>query len=192
MSGASTYKMIVALCLLSAAGCGAPKAPSPEAAPDPGTPEARNFDPLAYAQDTVPLKPVPSADATTLVGQVRLYPGDERLFGDTLANKGSRQIFRVQLLTADTYSDGRHALLVAQEIFDRPVSLDYEVPYYKLRVGDFPSRAAADAYLEKAKAAGYDHAWVIVAMGGVKQAPDAYESTVDTLGTTNATTREGR
>lgn len=89
------------------------------------------------------------------------------------------QVFRVQLLTSKAYSESRHAVSVAEEIFDQLVYLDYEVPYYKVRVGDFGSRELAVEYQMKAKAAGYPSCWVVVVNVGVKEAPMVYDDLVD-------------
>ncbi len=87
------------------------------------------------------------------------------------------QAYRIQLYTSKLYGEARHELRVAQEIFDRPVFLDYEVPYYKIRVGSFADRDKADEYLQRVKAAGYSTAWVVIVNVGVKEAAPLYRDT---------------
>lgn len=87
----------------------------------------------------------------------------------------NHQAYRVQLLTTKLYGEARKAERVAHEIFDQPVYVDYEVPYYKLRVGSFASREDAEQYQLRAKAAGYGNAWVVLVMVDVKQAPPLYD-----------------
>ena len=71
------------------------------------------------------------------------------------------QAYRVQLFSSKVYGESREAKKVADEIFDRPVFMDYEVPYYKIRVGNFSDRDKADEYALRAKSAGYTNAWVV-------------------------------
>ncbi len=86
----------------------------------------------------------------------------------------NHQAYRIQLFTSKLYGEARHTLRVAGEIFDRPVFLDYEVPYYKVRVGSFSSRDEAEDYQQRVRAAGYPEAWVVMVNVGVPQAPLLY------------------
>jgi hypothetical protein len=131
-------------------------------------------DPLGLPQDTVPISRLigqtSSVTHTRLVRPAKIFAAGDEIGQDSLA----AQAFRVQLAMIDTYSDARHALAVAQEIFDQPVSLDYEVPYYKLRVGEFLTRTEAEMYQQRARGAGYPNAWVMVATVSVKQIEPLY------------------
>lgn len=69
--------------------------------------------------------------------------------------------FRIHLLTSNMIGDARAASQIAEELFDQPVQIDYEVPYYKLRVGEFANRRMAEEYLIGVKRAGYPKAWVV-------------------------------
>ncbi|KAA3631564.1 MAG: SPOR domain-containing protein [Calditrichaeota bacterium] len=71
------------------------------------------------------------------------------------------QAYRIQLFSSKVYGESRKAKKVADEIFDRPVFMDYEVPYYKIRVGNFSDREKAEEYALRAKSAGYSNAWVV-------------------------------
>jgi hypothetical protein len=131
-------------------------------------------DPLSLAQDTVPvsslLRQGLASSSTRLVPPSKIFSAGDALGGDSLG----AQVFRVQLNMIDVYSEARRALAVAQEIFDQPVTLDYEVPYYKLRVGEFPTRREAEMYQQKARGAGYGNAWVMVATASAKQIEPLY------------------
>ena len=85
------------------------------------------------------------------------------------------QAFRIQILTSKVYGDVRRAKMVAEEIFDRPVYLDYEVPYYKIRVGSFADRDNAEDYLQQVRMAGYNDAWVVVTNVAVKSLSPLYD-----------------
>ncbi|MBN2226240.1 MAG: SPOR domain-containing protein [candidate division Zixibacteria bacterium] len=81
---------------------------------------------------------------------------------DSIADEQNRyESYRIQLFTSKTYGPAVHERAVADEVFDQVTWLDYEVPYYKVRVGDFDDREAAEAYLPAVKEAGYPTAWVV-------------------------------
>jgi hypothetical protein len=145
--------------------------------------DSREFDPLELPQDrqiipdenpqtgaisggTMIVETRPRADDSTLE-QIGTVPGA----ADTLNN----QVYRVQLFTSQYYNEARQALDVAEEIFDQPVFVDYEVPYFKVRVGNFASRLDAENYQQKAREVGYTSAWVVVVNLNVKEPAPLYE-----------------
>ena len=148
-----------------------------------GTYETTRFDPLELSADreVVPSKhphtgsfsnPFVSVEPTTIATDsidiaVETVPDDV----DTVYN----QAYRVQIHTTKVYGEARYALKIAEEIFDRPVTIDYEVPYFKVRVGRFSNREEAEEYSMKVKAAGYTNAWVVMVNVNVKQAAPLYE-----------------
>jgi cell division septation protein DedD len=147
--------------------------------------DERGFDPLELPVDReiVPLEnpqPGPISGEDSL-----LSPGAQTLSEDTSATPEvntseaidtlNSQVYRVQLFTSTIYGEARQAAVVAEEIFDRPVVVDFEVPYFKVRVGAFGSRDDAEVYQQKARAAGYDNAWVVIATTNVRKAPSMYE-----------------
>lgn len=105
------------------------------------------------------------ADSTS---EVLPRPVQEEL--DALHN----QVYRIQLFTTKLYGSAQQELSIAEEIFDQPVYLDYEVPYFKIRVGNFTDREQAEDYLQRVKAAGYPKAWVVMVTVGVKEVAPLY------------------
>lgn len=85
------------------------------------------------------------------------------------------QAYRVQLFSSKVFGESRKAKQVAEEIFDRPVFMDYEVPYYKVRVGNFADREQAEEYQMRAKSAGYTNAWVVVVTVNIKETTPMYD-----------------
>ncbi len=154
-------------------------------------PLIENFDPLELSRDTVSI-PIQMVQAARLAeakqsDSIRLAAQRQSsLQAGDLGDSARYQSFRVQLSTSETYGESRHALQVAEEIFDQPVFLDYDIPYFKLRVGEFRTRSEADLYALKAKAAGYSNAWVVTVNVSVRQAPPLYdqspEDAPDSLG----------
>lgn len=154
------------VCLL-AAGCMRPQAPPEEQAksPEPVS-QVPAFDPLGLPQDTINIPAQLAGSENT----PEAVPGRP-----VAADTTQYQIFRVQLQTYEAYGDGRRGLQVAEEIFDQPAMLDYDVPYFKLKVGEFKTRSAAEAYAQKARTAGYPNALVVTATVGTQQAPSLYD-----------------
>lgn len=88
------------------------------------------------------------------------------------------QAYRVQIFSSKKFGESRHAKIVAEEIFDRPVFLDYEVPYYKIRVGNFSNREKAEEYQQRVKSSGYKNAWVVVVTVNVKEISPMYDEMI--------------
>jgi len=182
----SIYKLVVlAALVLIAFGCQSRRQVTDEEATPTGTPEVdqRGFDPLEMPEDRE-IVPVKYPKSGEIVGQSAFVDSDGDVADTALYSAAqvaletdslNNQAFRVQLFTSKVYGDARYALRVAEEIFDRPVFLDYEVPYYKLRVGNFVDREAAEEYLLRAKAAGYSDAWVVVVNIRVKETAPLYD-----------------
>ncbi len=158
--------------------CACALRPSPRNETPAEQPREAAFDPLGLPQDTVIVTFSNSAAEARLQKKLResrtMLPAataDSSALPDSL----NHQIYRVQLLTADSYSDARKDQAVAEEIFDQPLSLNYDLPYYKLRVGEFATKAEADAYLLRARAAGYVNAWVVLTNVGIRELKPLYD-----------------
>ena len=186
MTKRNICSFIVVLILMGFTACQKPPQSGSEQSSPPLTGDARGFDPLELPRDKeiIPKKYPRTGNIDGSATLVEMKDEDETdvnqivdlpLPTDTVQS----QVFRVQLLTSKVYSQARHAVTVAEEIFDQFIYLDYEVPYYKVRVGDFGSRESAEEYQMKAKAAGYPSCWVVVVNVGVKEAPPVYNDLLD-------------
>lgn len=101
--------------------------------------------------------------------EVYLYKKDDtaRTFGRsidemTTAAPETLQGFRVQILATNVYDE---ALTVRNDIITRYPDLwvytIYEVPAYKIRIGDFVNRAEATTVLNQFRAEGFRTAWIV-------------------------------
>ena len=108
---------------------------------------------------------VPPSDSTALEGAISA----KNL--DTL----NSQSYRVQVFTGLVYGEARQIARVAEEIFDQPVYVDYEVPNFKVRIGNWPDRASAEKYQQKARAVGYTNAWVVMAGVNIREVAPLYD-----------------
>jgi hypothetical protein len=102
----------------------------------------------------------------------------------------NHQTFRIQIFTAQTFGEARNASRVAEEVFDQPVYLDYEVPYFKVRVGNFADRFSAESYQQKVNAAGYTNSWVVMVNLGVQQVTPLYGNPQKAAGADSSTSQD--
>jgi hypothetical protein len=140
-----------------AAGCGGGakvqrSTPTAAAFAPPDTLAARVFD---FSQDTVvsPFVAQWPRQDTTSSG-----PGNEPAPGDP---EEATMVYRVQLATSKDLSAAQSVRAKAQGEFKQEVHIDYEVPYYKVRVGVFVSPQAAEPLLQEARRLGYQGAWAV-------------------------------
>lgn len=92
-----------------------------------------------------------------------LDPDTETPIGTGLTRDSTRayDTYRIQLFNSRVFTEAALEQSIAQEIFDYRTSLDYEVPYFKVRIGDFPEFKSAQRYLQEfVKPAGYQSSWV--------------------------------
>lgn len=143
----------------------------------------RGFDPLELAADNVIVpRQYPQKGEITgfeVVTKEHMTASDSsgiliENLPDTVDSLNN-QAYRVQIFSSKVYGEARHEAKIAEEIFDRPLSIDYEVPYYKIRVGSFASHNKAEEYQMKAKAAGYTNAWVVIVNVNVKETSPLYK-----------------
>lgn len=93
-------------------------------------------------------------------------------FDSTALEISPTEVFRVQVFTSRLYTEATAERVLAEEIFNLPVHLDYEVPYYKLRVGDFLTRDDAEEMISEIRSIGYRNAWVARVVLRIRQAPE--------------------
>jgi len=138
-------------------------------------PTAPLFDPLAAAIDRVIVpEEYPIRAAAAGATEDSLAPPvdmDYREFDSAASVTTPTDVYRVQIFTSRLYSEATRELAIAEEIFNLPLYLDYEVPYYKLRVGDFTARDEAEDMLPEIKGIGYRNAWVARVLLRVRDVP---------------------
>lgn len=178
-------KYLVPLFALLLWACGGPGTYGPEEAPPTESQpvDERGYDPLELSADT-DIIPQLRPQGGVIAGRDQLVSRDTVTSDTTAVDPGaptvpvdsiSNQAYRVQLFTSKLFGEAKHQVTVAEEIFDQPVYMDYEVPYFKVRVGSFATRDAAESYQQKAKAAGYSSAWVVLVTMEIKEAAPLYQ-----------------
>jgi len=132
------------------------------------------YEPLGLKSDQVivPEQYALAVIEDSLAGDISSVAEDDSLEFPT----GAYESYRIQLFTSKEYGPAFREMSIAREVFDKKVWFDYEVPYYKVRVGDFKSRTNAERYLPAAREAGYNTAWVVKVNTNVKTLEDIYEN----------------
>lgn len=69
--------------------------------------------------------------------------------------------YRVQIFASSTNEGANKVASEARFKFTERVYVEYDVPYYKVRVGDYKNRSDVEILREKAKNLGYGDAWIV-------------------------------
>ncbi|MCH9023703.1 MAG: SPOR domain-containing protein [candidate division Zixibacteria bacterium] len=182
---------VVVLVVLVTAGCSGKAGPAEEVSQNATEPpeQTARFNPFDLPQDreiiprlhpkTAPIFSTNSADTANAdsLPLTAVRPAIVERPLNLGIDKLNNQTFRIQIGATELFGDARREKKIAEEVFDQPVYLDYEVPYYKLRVGSFADRRSAEQYLQKAKMAGYKTAWVVTVRVTVKEIAPLYDDT---------------
>jgi len=70
-------------------------------------------------------------------------------------------IYRVQLFASQYFTDAGFEKEIAEDTFNEPVYLLYDVPYYKVLMGNCTSREVGERLLSKARSLGYGNGWLV-------------------------------
>lgn len=165
--------MIILLAGLMLTSCALRRIEPQETKPEEKAPTGPPFDPLAAPADRVIVpEEYPQASARfAQASDTMASLANTAAPADTTSTEPS-EVYRVQIFTSRLYAEASREKAIAEEIFNLPVYLDYEVPYYKLRVGDFTTRGEAEDMLPEIKAIGYHNAWVARVILRVQEAPE--------------------
>ena len=176
------YLLIILPLIAFIAGCGGTFKPPSENEEQPRTekePQPRKefkYDPLELKADQVI---VPEKYTLASISSEDTLSGDNGPITEADSSDyptGAYESYRIQLFTSKEYGPAFREMNIAREVFDKKVWFDYEVPYYKVRVGDFRNRMNAERYLPAAQEAGYKTAWVVKVNTNVKTLEDIYDA----------------
>jgi hypothetical protein len=169
-------------------GCGGTfQPPDKEEPPTRKSPEkpGDKYEPLGLKEDLVV---VPETYALKMTTDSVVSSGTAEQISSTLSDSFGSQVYRIQLFTSKEYGPASREVDIATEVFGKEVSLDYEVPYYKVRVGKFAELDEAEEYMMAAREAGYSTAWVVKTNIDVNKLEEIYDDetmppadTVDTM-----------
>lgn len=134
-------------------------------------------EPVTYAPpDTLAAKVFDFAQDTVLSPLLTQWPREDTSSsreGDAPLDEAEAEtmVYKVQLVTTKDLGSAQTARTKAQGEFKQDVQIDFETPYYKVRVGTFSSPQAAEPLLQEARRLGYQGAWAIKVRAASQQAP---------------------
>jgi len=142
--------------VLLAAGCGGSAAPPVS---DAGSRPPRPVDTLAVQLFTV-------AQDTVITPLVAAWPDSEPTAGnaglpDRAEPDAAATLYRIQLFTSKDRAEAAAVRDEAEGDFNTEVRVDFETPYYKVRVGAYATPQEAEPALKRARALGYRGAWAV-------------------------------
>lgn len=129
-------------------------------APAPAVDES--FDPLTLQDDDLQFPAEPETSPTERTGTApgQLPSPSSQAAPENVQIDG----FRVQLFATKDYENALVARKEAEFVFAEygyNVYVEFDAPYYKVRVGDCKSREEAEALRELARKNGYPSAWIV-------------------------------
>ena len=81
---------------------------------------------------------------------------------NVLPEKGATSGFRIQIFSSSTRESAENAQMQARTQLSRDdVFIDFESPYFKVRVGNFQTRNNAEISLEEVRKKGYETAFIV-------------------------------
>lgn len=107
-------------------------------------------------------------DDTVLTADVPVRPASDDdsdlsiidKWGTTSTDK-AQPVLRVQFFATTNFNEAEDMKRCATESLGRPVTIDFETPYYKLKVGPFKDEGEAGRLVVKLRAMGYESAWIV-------------------------------
>ncbi|MCP4632476.1 MAG: SPOR domain-containing protein [candidate division Zixibacteria bacterium] len=126
---------------------------------DTRTKAEKDYDPLGFEGDGEVLV---SIDGDASGGS---YSGidDYQLIGkplDSLNARGSF-VYRVQVFTSRFLQEAENARDELFGQFEETIYLDFEKPYYKVRMGDFLTPEEGEGFLSEVRDLGYTEVWLV-------------------------------
>jgi len=149
------FSLALAGTLLAACGGSKPAIQQPAAQPvSTARPDSISMEIFSLAHDT------------SIAPFVKHWPREERTVEDTATIDdgevvSAHMIYRIQIFTSVNFADATAVRDDAVEQFGGDVRVDFETPYYKVRIGAFKSPDEAEPLLKKARRLGYRGAWLV-------------------------------
>jgi hypothetical protein len=122
----------------------------------------RDFDPLAQDQD----RPIVITELEEGSEQIRMLQKDQKAPGSQEIpvgpdDAGMIKGYRVQIFLSDNLREAARIMAEARGKFVEEIYLEYDAPYYKVRVGDCQTEAEGQGLLKVAMSLGYRDAWLV-------------------------------
>ncbi len=70
-------------------------------------------------------------------------------------------VFRVQVFASKAFDEAQQFASDIEGMFPEGVFVEYQMPYYKVRVGEFFSPEEGEVFLDEVKQIGFKNAWLV-------------------------------
>jgi hypothetical protein len=116
-----------------------------------------SFDPLGFPGDDTVL----TADAKPIVTPDDIDEQGGFVEPGAGTSQDSRAVVRVQFFATTSLSEAEDVRQRAIRTLSQHVSIDFETPYYKLKIGPLRDEDAAQRLVVRLRAMGFESAWVV-------------------------------
>lgn len=134
---------------------------------DKRTRAERRFDPLGFPGDGAIITGQKAlSDRPSGLEQMTSSFGKQEIpfpVSDSMAvpeSDTSVVLFRVQIFATKSLDDAQQFAYEIEALFPEGVFVEYQVPYYKVRVGEFYNPEEGEDFLEHVKQMGFKKAWL--------------------------------
>lgn len=135
---------------------------------DERTDAEKRFDPVGFPGDEAIITGHKQAAPKTQVVEAEgVLPdrNEKPAFRSDTLNRGEQiaqqVIFRVQIYASKSFDDAQQFAANIKPLFEQGVYVEYQMPYYKVRVGEFHNPEEGEAFLDQVKLAGFKNAWLV-------------------------------
>lgn len=77
-------------------------------------------------------------------------------------NKNYEILYQIQIFASKFPEEAQNLADSLETNFAEPASIDYEAPYYKVRLGNFETLKEAEIFLKRIRQKGFPQAWVVM------------------------------
>ncbi len=103
-----------------------------------------------------------------IIIQEKSIQAQEEFSGDILEKHETGEVkideeilYRIQIFASKFPEEAQKVADSLESSFNEPTSIDYEAPYYKVRLGNFSALPQAESFLREIRLKGFPQAWVV-------------------------------
>ncbi len=126
---------------------------------DKRTRAEKGFNPMGFEGDSDVVPSPLSAESDSLVSGLDRY----KLRSDSIESPADtvKFVYRVQIFTSRFLQEAERVRDEATTKFEETVHMDFDAPYYKVRIGDFETMEEGERFLGQVRDLGYTDVWLV-------------------------------
>ena len=145
-----------------------PRVHQPAIDQDRRTGDEHRFNPMGFPGDDAvitgqhrELSQSDKPDTTASEARPPEYSDSGRHEDHTVVQEQPLVVFRVQVFASKSFDEAHQFADDIEGMFPEGVFVEYHVPYYKVRVGEFYTPEDGESFLDKVKRYGFKNAWLV-------------------------------